>query len=65
MIDRKNTLIISVLGIATILSGLAIHNHMVRVNAAKLAHAVPPAPYFPARSLVSRREQCACRSPIV
>jgi serine/threonine-protein kinase len=47
MIHRKNTLIISVLGVAAILSGLALHNHMVRVKAAKLANATPPAPYFP------------------
>lgn len=38
---------ISMLGIGTIVTGLALHNHIVNVRGAKLAHAVPLAPYFP------------------
>ena len=40
-------LYIFVLGIGAILAGLAIHNHIVKVKAAKLEHLVRPAPYFP------------------
>ena len=47
MIHWKNILFISVLGISAIAAWLAIHNHIVSVNAAKLEHVVPPAPYFP------------------
>jgi cellulose synthase/poly-beta-1,6-N-acetylglucosamine synthase-like glycosyltransferase len=47
MIYKKNTLFISVLGIGAIVTGLAIHYHIVNVKAAKLEHVVPPAPYFP------------------
>jgi serine/threonine-protein kinase len=47
MIERKNFLLICVLGISAIVTGLALHNHIVRVKAAKLAQAIPPAPYFP------------------
>jgi hypothetical protein len=37
----------SVLGIGAIITGFAFHNHLVKVRAEKLAHVVPPAPYFP------------------
>jgi len=47
MTNRKNLLYIFVLGIGAILAGLAIHNHIVKVKAAKLEHLVRPAPYFP------------------
>ncbi len=47
MIYRKNLLFISLLGVGTIVTGLALHNHIVSVKAAKLAHVAPPAPYFP------------------
>jgi serine/threonine-protein kinase len=47
MIDRKNLLLISALGIGSIFTGLAIHNHVVKVKAAKLERMVPPVPYFP------------------
>jgi hypothetical protein len=47
MIHRKNLLFISVLGISAIAAGLAVHNHIVKVKAAKLEHVNPPAPYFP------------------
>jgi hypothetical protein len=45
------TLCISVVGIVTIVTGLALHNHIVKVRAAKLAHVVVPAPYFPPGSI--------------
>ena len=44
---RKNLLFISVLGIGSIVTGFAIHNHIGNVRAARLEHIVPPAPYFP------------------
>ncbi|MDR3734777.1 MAG: hypothetical protein P4L10_04475 [Acidobacteriaceae bacterium] len=47
MILKTNILLISALGIGAIVSGLAIHKHVVNVRAAKLEHIVPPAPYFP------------------
>lgn len=47
MTYKKNVLFVSVLGIGAIVAGLAIHNHIVNVRAAKLEHIVPPAPYFP------------------
>jgi hypothetical protein len=40
-------LIISMLGIGTIVGSLAFRNHIVKVRAARLSHAVSPAPYFP------------------
>ena len=51
MIYWKNALIVSVVGIAAILSGLVIHNHILSVNAEKLSHVPPPAPYFPPGSV--------------
>ncbi len=47
MIHWKNILFNSVLGISAVAACLAIHNHIVKVNAAKLEHVVPPVPYFP------------------
>jgi serine/threonine-protein kinase len=47
MIFRKNMLLVSVLGIGAIVLGLALHSHIVKVKAAKMANVVPPAPYFP------------------
>ncbi len=44
------TLIISVLGIAVILTGYGLHNHITKVKAAKLEHIAAPAPFFPAGS---------------
>lgn len=44
-------LLITVLGIGTIVGGLAFRYHIVRVRAEKLAHVVPPAPYFPLGSI--------------
>jgi len=40
-------LLISLLGVGAIATGLALHNHIISVKAAKFAHVVPPAPYFP------------------
>ena len=45
---HMKTLIISVLGIAVILTGYGLHNHITKVKAAKLEHIAAPAPYFPA-----------------
>jgi hypothetical protein len=47
MIYWKNTLFIFVLGAGTILTGAAIRHHILSVRATKMAHVVPPAPYFP------------------
>ena len=44
-------LLISVLGVGTIVTGFAFHDHIVKVRAARLEHAVPPAPYFPPGSI--------------
>jgi serine/threonine-protein kinase len=38
-------------GIAAILAGYVLHNHIVKVKAARLEHAVAPAPYFPAGAI--------------
>jgi serine/threonine-protein kinase len=48
---QTKTLFISILGIAAIVSGYVLHNHIVQVNAAKLDHIAAPAPYFPAGSV--------------
>jgi hypothetical protein len=47
MMYKKSALFIPVLIAGAILTGLAIHNHIVNVRAAKLEHITPPAPYFP------------------
>ena len=47
----KSMLYTTVLGLGAIASGLAIHQHVVNVRAAKLEHVVPPAPYFPAGAI--------------
>jgi serine/threonine-protein kinase len=44
-------LLFSVLGIGTIVTGLAFHDHVVKVRAARLSHVVSPAPYFPSGSI--------------
>jgi serine/threonine-protein kinase len=41
------TLTISILGIAAIVAGYGLHNHIVKVKAAKQEHAAAPAPLFP------------------
>ena len=44
-------LFISLLGIGTISGGFACQNTLNKDRAAKLAHVIPPAPYFPAGSI--------------
>ena len=52
MVYRKNLLLaIAMLGIGAIVAASALHNHIVKVRAARLEHAVPPAPYFPPGSI--------------
>jgi len=45
------TLVISMLGITAILAGYGLHNHIVKVKAARLENAVAPAAYFPAAAI--------------
>src|ERR1035441_9261550 len=45
------TLVIFMVGIAAILAGYVLHNHIVKVKAARMEHAVAPAPYFPAGAI--------------
>ena len=45
------TLVIFMVGIAAILAGYGLHNHIVKVKAARMEHAVAPAPYFPAGAI--------------
>ncbi len=45
------TLVISMLGIGAVVIGYGLHNHIVRVRAAKLEHIAAPAPYFPAGAI--------------
>ena len=52
MAYRKNLLLaIATLGIGALIATLAFHDHIVKVRAARLEHAVPPAPYFPPGSI--------------
>ena len=52
MVYRKNLLIaLAILGIAAIAAASALHCHIANVRAARLEHAVPPAPYFPPGSI--------------
>ncbi len=44
-------LLISAMGVAVIVTGYSLHNRTVRVRAARLDHAVAPAPYFPPGSI--------------
>ena len=45
------TLVISMVGIAAILAGYVLHNHIVKVKAARQEHAVAPSAYFPAGAI--------------
>jgi serine/threonine-protein kinase len=45
------TLVISMVGIAAILAGYVLHNHIVKVKAARMEHAVTPTAYFPAGAI--------------
>jgi hypothetical protein len=40
-------MIVSILGIGAIVTGYGLHNHIVKVKAAKLEHVAAPAAYFP------------------
>jgi serine/threonine-protein kinase len=45
--SHMKVLLISILGIGAILVGYGLHDHIIKVKAAKLEHAVAPAAYFP------------------
>ena len=49
--SHLKVLFISILGIGAILVGYGLHDHIVKVKAARLEHAVAPAPYFPPGSI--------------
>lgn len=49
--SHLRTLVISTLGIGIILTGYGLHNHVVKVRAARLEHIAAPAPYFPAGAI--------------
>ncbi|MGA3079788.1 MAG: hypothetical protein ABSD44_00230 [Terracidiphilus sp.] len=45
--NQSKLMIVSILGIGAIVTGYGLHNHIVKVKAAKLEHAAAPAAYFP------------------
>jgi serine/threonine-protein kinase len=49
--NRKKQLLISMLGIAAIVIGYGLHNHIVKVRAAKVDHAAASPAYFPPGSI--------------
>jgi serine/threonine-protein kinase len=49
--NHPKALFISILGIGAILTGYGLHNHIVKVRAARLDHVVAPANYFPDGSI--------------
>lgn len=49
--NHKRQLLISMLGIVAILTGYGLHNHIVKVKAAKVEHAAAPPAYFPPGSI--------------
>jgi hypothetical protein len=49
--NHKRQLLISMLGIAAILTGYGLHNHIVKVKAAKVEHAAASPAYFPPGSI--------------
>jgi serine/threonine-protein kinase len=49
--SHLKTLAISLIGIVAIVIGYGLHNHIVKVKAAKLEHIAAPAGYFPAGSI--------------
>lgn len=51
MMNHKRQLLISMLGIAAILTGYGLHNHIVKVKAAKVEHAAASPAYFPPGSI--------------
>ena len=44
-------LLVSAVGIGAIITGFSVHSHIAKVSAARVQHAVPPAPYFPPGSV--------------
>lgn len=44
---RRVVVFISIVGMGAIIGSLVFHSHMIKVEAARLEHAVSPAPYFP------------------
>ncbi|MGD0830403.1 MAG: hypothetical protein ABR907_05625 [Terracidiphilus sp.] len=58
---RLKLLLISILGVAAMVTGYGFHRHLVNVKAAKLERAVAPAPYFPAGSIWT---QDVSKSPV-
>ena len=48
---HKRQLLISILGVGAIVTGYGLHNHIVKVRAAKLEHIAAPAAYFPPGSI--------------
>jgi serine/threonine-protein kinase len=48
---HARTLFISILGIVAIVAGYGLHNHILKVKAAKLDRAAAPSSYFPAGSI--------------
>jgi hypothetical protein len=49
--NHLKVLFISILGIGAILVGYGLHDHIVKVKAARLEHAVAPAAYFPSGAI--------------
>jgi len=49
--NHKRQLLISTLGVAAILTGYGLHNHIVKVKAAKVEHAAALPTYFPPSSV--------------
>jgi hypothetical protein len=45
--NKSKLMIVSILGIGAIVTGYGLHNHIVKVKAAKLEHAAAPPAYFP------------------
>jgi serine/threonine-protein kinase len=49
--NHKKQLIVSILGVGAIVIGYGLHNHLVKVNAAKVEHAAASPAYFPPGSI--------------
>jgi hypothetical protein len=50
VMNHLRVLFISILGIGAMVTGYGLHNHIVKVKAARLDHVVAPAAFFPAGS---------------
>ncbi len=51
MMNQSRVLLVSILGIGVIVTGYGLHNHIVKVKAAKLDHVSAPVAYFPSGSI--------------